>query len=763
MTDDLRDAALYYHRVPTPGKLAIEATKPLATQRDLALAYSPGVAYACTAIVDDPAEAARVTARANLVGVITNGTAVLGLGPIGALASKPVMEGKAVLFKKFADIDVFDIELDTLDPDRFVDIVAAMEPTFGGINLEDIKAPECFLIERALRERMNIPVFHDDQHGTAIIVAAAIYNGLRVVGKKLDEIKLVVSGAGAAALACLDLLASMGLKPENVTVCDIVGVVYEGRTEQMDPFKGKWARETDARKLADVIGGADIFLGLSAPKVLTGEMVASMAARPLVLALANPTPEILPEEAKAARDDVIMATGRTDYPNQVNNVLCFPFIFRGALDIGATAINEEMKIAAVEAIADLAMQESSDVVATAYGDGDLSFGPEYLIPKPFDPRLILEIAPRVAEAAMASGVATRPIEDMDAYRDKLNQFVFRSAPVMRPVFLKAKADPQRLAFAEGEDERVLRASQTIVDEGLARPILVGRPDVIERRIEHLGLRLRPGEHMDIVNPQSDPRYEAYWQTYHKRMGRRGVSPDLAREIVRTRATTIAALMLVRGDADAAICGTAGRYRDHLLEVTDVIGLRRGVTMPAAVSLLILPDRQIFLVDTHVNPEPSPEAFVEMVTLACHEVRSFGLEPKVAFLSHSNFGTTDLPSASRMREAVALLRERHPEIEADGEMHADAAVTASIRRRVFPDARLEGDANLLVLPDLDASNIAFNLLKQLGRGLSVGPMLVGTRQPMHILTPSVTVRGIVNIAAVAAVDAQATARARASRA
>jgi malate dehydrogenase (oxaloacetate-decarboxylating)(NADP+) len=759
MADDLKEAALYYHRNPRPGKIAIEATKPLATQRDLSLAYSPGVAAACNAIVEDPAEAATVTSRANLVGVITNGTAVLGLGNIGPLASKPVMEGKAVLFKKFADIDVFDIEIAENDPQKFVDIVASMEPTFGGINLEDIKAPECFEIEQKLRERMSIPVFHDDQHGTAIIVAAAIRNGLNLIGKPLDSVRLVTSGAGAAAMACLDLLVSMGIARENVVVTDIVGVVYQGRVEDMDPVKARYAIETEARTLGDVIGGADVFLGLSAPCVLKPEMVACMANRPIIMALANPTPEIMPEEVKAVRSDAIMGTGRSDYPNQVNNVLCFPYIFRGALDVGASTINEEMKIAAVEAISDLARRESSEIVASAYGEEPMAFGPEYLIPKPFDPRLITEIAPRVAQAAMDSGVAARPITDFAAYREQLDQFVFRTVPVMKPIFQRAKTDVKRVAFAEGEDERVLRAVQTIVDEGMARPILVGRPDVVERRIERCGLRLQAERDYELVNPLSDPRYDSYWRTYHELMQRHGVSPDRAREIVRTQATTIAALMVRKHDADAAICGTGGRYRDHLIEVLDVIGKRRGVRDLSAVSLVILPAGNFFLVDTHVTPDPSAEELAEMVELAAHEVRSFGIQPKVAFLSYSTFGSSRSPTARKMAEAVALLRARQPDLEVEGEMHADMALNEALRERAFPNSKLSGTANLLVMPNLDSANIAFNLMKSLSRGFSVGPMLVGTAWPVHILTGSVTVRGIINMAAVAAVDAQQHAAAR----
>ena len=753
MAEDLKDAALYYHETPVPGKMAVVPTKPMATQRDLSLAYSPGVAYACTAIAEDPSTAARYTGRQNLVGVVTNGTAVLGLGNIGPLASKPVMEGKAALFKKFADIDVFDIEVAELDVDRFVDVVAAMEPTFGGINLEDIKAPECFEIERKLRQRMNIPVFHDDQHGTAICVGAAIFNALRLVEKPMETVRLVTSGAGAAAMACIDLLVAMGLKTENVIITDIDGVVYTGRS-QMNPVIARYATDTPMRTLAEAVNGADIFLGLSAPGVLKPEMVKSMADKPIIMALANPTPEIMPEEAKAVRDDAIIATGRSDYPNQVNNVLCFPFIFRGALDVGATTINEEMKIAAVTAIADLAMQEASDIVASAYSGQELSFGPEYLIPKPFDPRLIMEIAPRVAQAAMDSGVAVRPIEDFDAYRQKLSQFVYRSGQVMRPIFSKARELPKRVVFAEGEEERVLRAVQSVLDEKLAKPILIGRPDVIERRVARFGLRLKVGRDVEVVDPSNDERYELYWRTYHGLMERRGVSPDRAREVVRTNDTVIAALMMQLGDADAAICGTVGRYWDHLKHVRQVIGPRRGVNELSAVSLLILPQGSYFIVDTHVTPDPSADALVEMVDLAAIEVRAFGLEPKVAFVSHSHFGSSDEPSALKMREAVAKLAAKHPGLEVEGEMHADSAISEVVRNRTFPNSRLQGSANLLVMPTLDSANVAFNLMKSAGQGLSVGPMLVGTAKPMHILTQSVTVRGIINMTAVAVVDAQA---------
>ena len=759
MADELKQAALNYHRLPRPGKLAIEATKPMTTQRDLALAYSPGVAAACAEIVADPDTAADYTSRANMVGVVTNGTAVLGLGDIGPLASKPVMEGKAVLFKKFADIDVFDLELDERDPDRFIQAVAAMEPTFGGINLEDIKAPDCFYIERALRERMRIPVFHDDQHGTAIIVAAAILNGLRVVGKTLSEVRLVTSGAGAAALACVNLLVNMGLPKENLVLTDIAGVVYRGRREEMDDFKSEFAVDTAARTLGDVIADADVFLGLSAPAVLKPEMVAKMADKPLIMALANPVPEIMPDEIKAVRDDAVIATGRTDYPNQVNNVIVFPFIFRGALDVGATAINEEMKIAAVRAIADLAMQESSEIVAKAYGGDEIAFGPDYIIPKPFDPRLIIEIAPAVAEAAMASGVARRKIADLAAYRADLEAFVFRSGQIMRPVFQRAKQQPKRLVYAEGEDERVLRAAQTVIDEGLARPILIGRPEVITNRIQKLGLRLRIGENCELTNPLLDDRYVQYWQRYHELMERRGVTPSRAREIVRTRTSTIAALMVELGQADAGICGTVGRYLDHFNEVRDVIGLAEGVHDLSAVTLLIMQGGAFFLADTHVTMDPDADDLVEMTMLAAEEVRRFGIEPKVAFLSHSNFGSTDHPNAVKMRTAVAKLRQRAPDLEVEGEMHGDFAVDVQSRAAIFPNSQLKGTANLLIMPNLDSANIAFNLLKSTGNGLPVGPMLVGSAKPVHVLNQSVTVRGILNMSAVAVVDAQDVARGR----
>ena len=759
MPKDFREAALHYHQKPTPGKLEISATKPLANQTDLALAYSPGVAEACNLIVEDPQEAASVTARANLVGVVTNGTAVLGLGPIGPLASKPVMEGKAVLFKKFANIDVFDIEVDALDPERFVEVVAALEPTFGGINLEDIKAPECFEIEQKLRQRMNIPVFHDDQHGTAIIVAAAIYNGLRMVGKNANEVKVVTSGAGAAAIACLNLLVAMGVSRENIWVTDIVGLVHEGREEQMDPWKGAYAQKSDKRTLDEVIDGADVFLGLSAPGVLKPSMVEKMASAPIIMALANPVPEILPEEAKAVRPDAIICSGRSDYPNQVNNVLCFPFIFRGALDVGATEINEEMKLACVEALADLAMAEPSEVVVRAYGESR-SFGPEYLIPRPFDPRLLVELAPRVAKAAMDSGVAKRPIEDFEAYKQQLTEFVFRSGLVMKPVFDQARKDPRRVIYAEGEDERVLRAVQQALDEGIAKPILVGRPEVIESRVERLGLRLEIDGNVEIINPESDKRYKDYWTTYHEIMGRRGVTPDVARTVVRTRNTVIACLAVSKGDADSLICGVEGRFPSHVQHIREIIGLAPEAIDFAAMSLLILGRGTYFLCDTYVNKDHSVEDLVESTLMAAKAVRRFGIEPKVALVSHANFGSSDSDTAQKMRAAVRRLHAEHPELEVDGEMHADSAIDESIRERALPNSRLKGSANLLIMPTLDAANISFNLLKVLGDGLPVGPMMLGTALPAHVLTASVTARGVLNMTAVACVDAQAQARAKA---
>jgi len=750
---NLKAGALEYHRQPRPGKIAIQPTKSLASQRDLALAYSPGVAHACEAIVGDPQAVAEMTSRGNLVAVITNGTAVLGLGAIGPLAAKPVMEGKAVLFKKFADIDVFDIEINETDPDKLVDIIASLEPTFGGINLEDIKAPECFEVERRLKERMKIPVMHDDQHGTAIIVAAALQNGLQVVGKTIDQVKLVASGAGAAALSCLDLLVDLGLKIENITVTDLAGVVYEGRKELMDPRKERYAKKTNARKLADVIAGADIFLGLSAPRVLTQDMVKQMAEQPLIFALANPTPEILPEEVQAVRPDAIIATGRSDYPNQVNNVLCFPFIFRGALDVGATAINQEMKIACVQALANLAKAESSDVVASAYGVESMAFGREYLIPKPFDPRLILEIAPAVAKAAMDSGVATRPIADWPAYRDKLNQFVFRSGLIMKPLFERARRDCKRVVYAEGEEERVLRAVQTVVDEKLAAPILIGRRAVVERRIAKLGLRLREGRCFELCDPQDDPRYNDYWTLYHSLTERKGVSPDDARTIVRTLNTVIAALMVRRGEADAMICGAVGRFHAHLAHVSDVIGRRSGVQSLSTVTCLVLQTGTVFITDSEVKLDPTDEEIAETTMLAAEVLRRFGIAPKAALLSHSNFGTANSDTARKMRRALGMILQRDPEMEVEGEMRGDSAVAEAVRERLFPSSRLKGKANLLVMPTLDAANIALTLLRHLAEGQIVGPILLGTAKPAHIVSPAVTVRGLINMTAVAAVEAQ----------
>ncbi len=755
MDEPLKNSALEYHRLPRPGKVSILPTKQLTNQRDLALAYSPGVAYACTEIANDPAQAAALTSRANLVAVITNGTAVLGLGAIGPLAAKPVMEGKAVLFKKFAGIDVFDIEVNERDPAKLVEIIASLEPTFGAINLEDIKAPECFTVERELRKRMRIPVFHDDQHGTAIIVGAAILNGLKVVGKDLRQVKLVSSGAGAAALACLGLLVRMGLPAENITVTDIKGVVYKGRREEMDPDKERYAKDTRARTLAEVIRGADVFLGLSAGGVLKPEMVSVMAARPLILALANPEPEIRPEAARQARPDCVIATGRSDYPNQVNNVLCFPFIFRGALDVGATAITPEMELAAVHALAELAQAEGSDVVALAYGGEELKFGPEYLIPRPFDPRLIARIAPAVAKAATDSGVATRPLADLEAYRESLVQFVYHSGLIMKPLFAAAKSAPKRLVYAEGEDERVLRAVQTVVDEELGKPVLIGRPAVIESRIARLGLRIRPGREFELVNPEYDPRYRDYWSTYHRLTERKGVSPEYARIEMRRRNTLIGAMMIYKGEADGMLCGTFGTHALHLHYVDQVIGLRPGVRHYAAMNALMLPGRIVFLCDTYVTPDPDPENIAEMTVLAAEEVRRFGLVPKVALLSASNFGSVDIASSRKMRAALAILAERAPELEVEGEMHGDAALSEEIRLKVFPNSRLKGEANLLILPTLDAANIAFNLLKTIaGDGVTIGPILLGAARAVHILTPSATVRRIVNMSALTAVDAAA---------
>ena len=755
MEDELKKSALEYHRLPRPGKISILPTKQLTNQRDLALAYTPGVAAACEEIVRDPREAINLTSRGNLIGVITNGTAVLGLGAIGPLAAKPVMEGKAVLFKKFAGIDVFDIEIDERDPDKLVEVIAALEPTFGGINLEDIKAPECFYVERKLRERMKIPVFHDDQHGTAITVCAAIINGLKVGGKEIDKVKLVTSGAGAAALACLDLLVKLGMPVENIYVTDIEGMVYTGRKTLMDPDKERFAKDVKARTLGEIIDGADVFLGLSAGGVLKQDMVKRMAPRPLILALANPEPEILPELVKEVRQDAIMATGRSDYPNQVNNVLCFPFIFRGALDVGATSITSEMELAAVRAIAELAQAEASDVVALAYGGENLKFGPEYLIPRPFDPRLIAMIAPAVAQAAMDSGVATRPIESIDAYRDSLAQFVYHSGLIMKPLFAGAKASPKRIVYAEGEDERVLRAVQVVVDEGLAQPILIGRPTVIERRLEQFGLRIRAGRDYSLINPDSDPRYRDYWTTYHRLAERKGVSQEYAKIEMRRRHTLIGSMMIYKGEADGMLCGTFGTHALHLKYIDQVIGLRQGVKNFAAMNALMLPDRTVFICDTYVTADPSAENIAEMTILAAEEVRRFGIQPKVALLSASNFGSVELPSARKMQQALAILRETAPELEVEGEMHGDAAISADIRMKVFPNSRLKGEANLLIMPTLDAANIAFNLLKtSAGGGVTIGPILLGAARAVHIVTPSATVRRIVNMTALTVVDANA---------
>ncbi|MGF6273617.1 malate dehydrogenase (oxaloacetate-decarboxylating)(NADP+) [Massilia sp. UYP11] len=756
LRQQLRQAALEYHQFPRPGKISVAPTKGLLNQRDLALAYSPGVAAPCEEIVKDPANAYKYTARGNLVAVISNGTAVLGLGNIGPLASKPVMEGKGVLFKKFAAIDVFDIEINETDPDKLVDIIAALEPTFGGVNLEDIKAPECFYIERQLRERMKIPVFHDDQHGTAIIVGSAILNGLKVVGKNIKECKLVVSGAGAAALACLDLIVDLGFPIENIFVTDLAGVVYKGRVELMDPDKERFAQDTPHRSLADVIPGADIFLGLSAGGVLKQDMVAKMGPNPLILALANPNPEILPEDVKAVRGDAIIATGRSDYPNQVNNVLCFPYMFRGALDCGATTITREMEIAVVHAIADLALAEQSDIVASAYGISNLSFGPEYLIPMPFDPRLLTHIAPAVAKAAMDGGVASRPIEDLEAYAETLQQFVYRSGTFMKPLFTVAKSAPpemKRIVYAEGEDERVLRAVQVVVDEKLARPILVGRPAVLEQRIEKFGLRLKLGVHFDVINPDFDERYRDYWTTYHQMVMRKGVTQDLAKLAMRRRHTLIGAMMIHKGEADGMICGTYGTTQMHLEFIDQVLGKRAGANVYAAMNFIITPERQLAMVDTHVNENPNAEQLAEITIMAAEEMERFGISPRAALLSHSNFGSANSESAQKMRAALALVQQKKPELEVDGEMHGDAALDAKNRAKIMPESTLKGDANLLVLPNIDAANISYNLLKTAaGNGIAVGPVLLGCARPVHILTPSATVRRIVNMTALAVVDA-----------
>ncbi len=753
ISEELKAQALEYHRQQPYGKIKVAATKPLVTQKDLSLAYSPGVAAACEEIVRDPNTVDELTARGNLVAVITNGTAVLGLGAIGPLAAKPVMEGKGVLFQKFAGIDVFDIEINERDPDKLVDIIASLEPTFGGINLEDIKAPECFIVEKKLRERVKIPVFHDDQHGTAIIVGAAILNALHVVGKKIEDVKLASTGAGAAGIACLDMLVALGLRKENILVVDRCGVVYEGRPEDMDVDKARYARATDKRTLAEIVEGADIFLGLSAAGVLKPDMVKTMADRPIIFALANPTPEILPELAKAARPDCIIATGRSDYPNQVNNALCFPYIFRGALDVGATTINEAMKLACVRAIAALARREASDVAAAAYGGRSVSFGPEYLIPQPFDPRLIVELAPAVAQAAMDSGIATRPITDCAAYKEKLSQFVFRTGMLMKPIFDRARGSLQRVVYAEGEEETVLRAVQTVIDERLARPILIGRPAVIERRIEKLGLRIRAGVDFDLTNIDDDPRFNSYWQRYHELMERRGVNPDAAKAIVRSRVTVVAALMLDRGEADAMICGIVGRYQRKLQHILSVIPRDPGVQSLAALTAVANDRGTFFFLDTHVQADPTAEQLAEATLQAAYRLRLFGIPPKIALLSHSNFGSHDNPSALKMRKVRELVLAKAPRLEIEGEMHADAALNEAIREKLFPGSALKGRANLFVCPNLDAANIAYNITRQMTDGVAIGPILMGVSKPVHVLTPASTVRRVVNMTALAAVEAQ----------
>ncbi len=756
MANDFDELALAYHRAPVPGKLAVQSTKRLANQHDLALAYTPGVAAVCRAIVENPAAAAEMTTRANLVAVVTNGTAVLGLGAIGPLAAKPVMEGKAVLFKKFAGIDVFDIELAETDAERLVDIVTALEPTFGGINLEDIKAPECFVIEEKCRERMNIPVFHDDQHGTAICVGAAVHNGLRVVEKTIEEVRLVCCGAGAAGLACLDLLVSLGVRPENIVLVDIDGVVHQERNVGMDRYKARYALATEMRTLEEAMVGRDVFLGLSAGGLLTPAMVATMAPKPLILALANPTPEIDPAAAKAVRPDAVIATGRSDYPNQVNNVLCFPFLFRGALDVGATTINEEMKLAATRSIADLAMAESSDIVASAYGDEDLVFGPEYLIPKPFDPRLILVMAPAVAAAAMASGVATRPIADFEAYRRSLERHVYRTGFVMQPLFERARSDPKRVVYAEGEDERVLRAVQIAVDDGMVEPILIGRRDAVKARIAELGLRLRIGREVELVEPHANPRRGDQARHYHRVMGRRGVSPDSAQTLMSTQASLIAAMMVAMGDADAMICGTTGGFDRHFRHVNDVVGLREGVSEASALELLLVGDGVVFVCDTQVTFEPSAEMIAEMTLLAAEHVTRFGMEPKVALVSHSDFGSHDNASARKMRRARDLVRAIAPELMVEGELRADTALVENLRKRLLPESALQGRANLMVMPDLDAANIAINFARVVAEGIIVGPMLIGMARPAHVVSNAITARGLVNMTAISVVEAQALA-------
>ncbi|ELQ6125932.1 NADP-dependent oxaloacetate-decarboxylating malate dehydrogenase [Cronobacter dublinensis] len=755
MDEQLKQSALDFHEFPVPGKIQVSPTKPLATQRDLALAYSPGVAAPCLEIAADPLAAHKYTARGNLVAVISNGTAVLGLGNIGALAGKPVMEGKGVLFKKFAGIDVFDIEIDEHDPDKVIDVVAALEPTFGGINLEDIKAPECFYIEQKLRERMNIPVFHDDQHGTAIICTAAVLNGLRVVQKNISDVRLVVSGAGASAIACMNLLVALGMQKHNIVVCDSKGVIYKGREENMAETKAAYAIEDNGKRtLGEVIEGADIFLGCSGPKVMTQEMVKKMAASPLILALANPEPEIMPPLAKEVRPDAIICTGRSDFPNQVNNVLCFPFIFRGALDVGATAINEEMKLAAVHAIAELAHAEQSEVVASAYEDQELSFGPDYIIPKPFDPRLIVTIAPAVAKAAMDSGVATRPITDFDAYKDKLTEFVYKTNLFMKPVFNQARKDPKRVVLTEGEEPRVLHATQELITLGLAKPVLIGRPGVIEMRLKKLGLQMEAGKDFEIVNNESDPRYKEYWNEYYAIMKRRGITQEQAQRAVIGNSTVIGAIMVHRSEADAMICGTIGDYHEHFSVVQQIFGYRDGVTAAGAMNALLLPSGNTFIADTYVNDDPTPEQLAEITVMAAETVRRFGIEPKVALLSHSNFGSSDSPAASKMRETLALVRERAPDLMIDGEMHGDAALVESIRNDRMPDSPLKGSANILIMPNVEAARISYNLLRvSSSEGVTVGPVLMGVAKPVHVLTPIASVRRIVNMVALAVVEAQ----------
>ena len=752
LSEEMRLAALEYHRLPHPGKIKVTPTTSLLTQRDLSLAYSPGVAAACDAIVADPGSAAELTARSNLVAVITNGTAVLGLGNIGPLAAKPVMEGKAILFQKFAGIDVFDIEIDESDPDKLVDIIASLEPTFGGINLEDIKAPECFIVERKLRERMKIPVFHDDQHGTSIIVGAAVLNALLVAGKRTEDVRVATTGVGAAGVACLDMLVALGVKTEHILALDVNGVLHTGRTD-LDPDKQRYARDTPKRTLAEIVDGADIFLGLSAGGILKPEMLKTMAANPIVFALANPNPEITPEDAKAVRPDCIMATGRSDYPNQVNNALCFPYLFRGALDVGATVINEAMKVACVKAIAALARRESSDVSARAYGGKPPSFGRDYLIPQPFDPRLLLQLPPAVARAAMESGVATRPIDDFSAYNDRLTSFVFRTGFMMKPVFERARGNPRRVVYAEGEEETVLRAVQVVVDQGLAKPILIGRPQVIEKRIRRAGLRLKLGVDVELCNIHDDPRFDAYWQRYHQLMERRGVTPSMAKAVVRSRPTTIAALMVERGEADAMLCGLVGQYQGKLRQIREVIGMDAGVSEPSAMAAVATAKGTFFYLDTHVQDDPSAEQIAEAVLQVSIRLKLFGITPKIALLSAGNFGNRDTCGAIKMRKALELIRARAPRLEVEGEMQADAALVPELRERMFPNSRLKGKANVFVFPNQDAANIAYNMARILSDGVAIGPILMGIAKPAHILMPQSTVRRFVNMTAVACVEAQ----------